>query len=98
MNDSNSSNQINLSKIDLLSLANGIYTLLNINKEIESEEELFSDEVYITIITNLIHENVSPGNTSEEKVKTINLLLSKLSKMIGADLSEINAEKIIIII
>ena len=96
MNDSNSSNQINLSKIDLLSLANGIYTLLNINKIIESEEELFSDEVYITIITNLIHENVSPGSTPEEKVKTINLLLSKLSKLIGADLSEIKAEKIII--
>ena len=94
MDDSNSSNQINTS--DLLILANEIYNVLNINKEIESEDELFSDEVYIKIITTLILEEIKPGNTPEEKVQTINKLLSKLSKLIGADLSEISAEKIII--
>ena len=94
MDDSNSSNQINTS--DLLALANEICNILNINKEIESEKELFSDEVYIRIISNLILEEIKPGNTPEKKVENINLLLSKLSKLIGADLSEINAEKIII--
>ena len=94
MDDSNSSNQINTS--DLLALANEICNVLNINKEIESEKELFSDEVYIRIISNLILEEIKPGNTPEKKVENINLLLSKLSKLIGADLSEINAEKIII--
>ena len=94
MDDSNSSNQINTS--DLLALANEICNILNVNKEIESEKELFSDEVYIRIISNLILEEIKPGNTPEKKVENINLLLSKLSKLIGADLSEINAEKIII--
>ena len=94
MDDSNSSNQINTS--DLLALANEICNILNVNKEIESEKELFSDEVYIRIISNLILEEIKPGNTPEKKVENLNLLLSKLSKLIGADLSEINAEKIII--
>ena len=98
MDDSNSLNQI-IQKGDILSLANTIYSLLNINKEIGSEDELFSDEVYIEIISSLIpdlQEEISPGNTPEEKVETINLLLSLLSKLIEANLSEINAEKIVI--
>ena len=97
MNDSNS-----LSKsqnIDILSLARGIYELLNINKEIESEDELFSDEVYIEIITKIIpdiQDEISPGSTPEEKVETIKMLLSLLGNLVEANLSTINAKKIVL--
>ena len=98
MDDSNSLNQI-IQKGDILSLANSIYSLLNINKEIESEDELFSDEVYIEIISIFIpdlQDEISPGNTPEEKVETINMLLSLLSKLIETNISEIDAEKIVL--
>ena len=99
MNDSNTSNYSNSQKLDLLSLARGIYELLSINKEIESEDEIFSDEVYIEIISKIIpdiQEEISPGNTPEEKVETIQMLLSILSNLVEANLSKINAKKIVI--
>ena len=99
MNDSNSSNQSNSQNIDNFSLAKGIYELLGINKELESEEDLFSDEVYIEIITKIIpdiQEEISPGNTPEEKVETIKILLSLLGNLVEANLSKINAKKIVI--
>ena len=99
MNDSNTSNHSNSQKLDLLTLARGIYELLSINKEIESEDELFSDEVYIEIISKIIpdiQEEISPGNTPDEKVETIQMLLSILSNLVEANLSKINAKKIVI--
>ena len=99
MNDSNSSNQSNSQKVDILTLARGIYELLSINKEIESEDELFSDEVYIEIIGKIvpdIQEEIMPGSSPEEKVETIEMLLSLLSNFIDANLSKINAKKIVL--
>ena len=99
MDDSDMSNHSNSQKYDLLSLARGIYELLSINKEIESEDELFSDEVYIEIISKIIpdiQEEISPGTTPDEKVETIQMLLSILSNLVEANLSKINAKKIVI--
>ena len=98
MKDSNSSNQSSLKKDDILTLANTIYSCLGIDKEIESEDELYSDEVYIEIISVLIpdlQEEISPGTTPEEKVDIIKVLLSLLGKLIEADFSIINPKKLI---
>ena len=65
MNDSNSSNQSNSQNIDNFSLAKGIYELLGINKELESEEDLFSDEVYIDNFLRKREDN--PGYSRRNK-------------------------------
>ena len=99
MNDSNNSNQSNSQNIDNFTLAKGIYELLGINKELEKEEDLYSDEVYIEIITKIIpdiQEEISPGNTLEEKVEVIKILLSLLGNLVEANLSIIDAKKIVI--
>ena len=99
MNDSNSLSNGESQNLDILSLARGIYELLSINKEIESEDELFSDEVYIEIITKIIpdiQDEISPGSTPEEKVEIIKMLLSLLGNLVEANLSKINPKKLVL--
>ena len=83
---------------DLINIANAIYSILSQEKEIKSEEELFSDTVYIDIIGTLlpnIQGEISPGETPEEKIENIGLLLSLLNKLLEAEL-DIDPKKIII--
>ena len=99
MDDSNNSNQNDSQNIDILSLARVIYELLSINKEIENEDKLFSDEVYLEIISKIIpdiQEEINPGSTPEEKVEVIKALLSLLGNLVEANLSNINAKKIVL--
>ena len=99
MNDSNILSNGESQNLDILSLARGIYELLSINKEIESEDELFSDEVYIEIITKIIpdiQDEISPGSTPEEKVEIIKMLLSLLGNLVEANLSKINPKKLVL--
>ena len=83
---------------DLLSIPNTIYQILGQEKEIKSEEELYSDEVYLDIISILlpnIDGEITPGKTPEEKIETIGLLLSLLGKLLEADL-DIDPKKIVL--
>ena len=83
---------------NLLTLANKIYSIFYQDKEIKSIEELFSDKIYLDIIGNLlpnIQEEISPGKTDEEKIETLSLLLSFLSKLIDSEI-DIDPEKIIL--
>ena len=83
---------------DLINIANAIYSILSQEKEIKSEEELFSDNVYIDIIGTLlpnIQGEISPGETPEEKIENIGLLLSLLNKLLETEL-DIDPKKIII--
>ena len=83
---------------DLLSIPNTIYQLLGQEKEIKSEDELYSDEVYLDIISILlpnIDGEITPGKTPEEKIETIGLLLSLLGKLLEADL-DIDPKKIVL--
>ena len=83
---------------DLINIANTIYTLLRQEKEIKSEEELFSDKIYLEIISILlpnIQGEITPGKTPEEKIETIELLLSLLDKLLEANL-DIDPKKIIL--
>ena len=83
---------------NLLTLANKIYSIFYQDKEIKSIEELFSDKIYLDIIGNFlpnIQEEISPGKTDEEKIETLSLLLSLLSKLIDSEI-DIDPEKIIL--
>ncbi len=83
---------------DLVNIANAIYSILAQEKEVQSEEELFSDEVYIDMIGTLLQNikgEITPGKTPEEKIENINLLLSLLYKIFGREF-EIDARKIVI--
>ena len=98
MDDSNSMNQ-DIPKNSLLTIVNTIYSLLSINKEVKEEEALYSDEIYIEIISSLIpdlQDEITPGQTPEEKVEIIKNLLSLLNNLIEANLSDIDAEKLIL--
>lgn len=98
MDDSNSMNQ-DTPKNSLLTIVNTIYSLLSINKEIKKEDELYSDEIYIEIIGTLIpdlQDELTPGQTPEEKVEIIKNLLSLLNNLIEANLSEIDPEKLVL--
>ena len=82
----------------LLKIANNILNLLEFPSELETEEDLYSDEFYIAIIGNLISDrkfDIHPGNTVEEKVKSLKKLINILSEIIDMDLSHIDAEAII---
>ena len=84
---------------DLLELANNILSIFNSSAKIESEEDLFSDEFYISIISILMPDEelqMEPGKTAEEKVKNLKTLLDYLSNILEVDLSKINAKSIII--
>ena len=82
----------------LISLANMIFSQLSIKKQIKSEEELFSDKVYIDIIGTLIQNiqgEIKPGKTPDEKIENIGLLLSILNKLFETEF-DIDPKKIII--
>ena len=82
----------------LISLANMIFSQLSIKKQIKSEEELFSDKVYIDIIGTLIQNiqgEITPGKTPDEKIENIGLLLSILNKLFETEF-DIDPKKIII--
>ena len=82
----------------LLELANSILSILNSTEQIENEDDLFSDEFYISIISILIQEgeaDIEPGKTKEEKVQNLKALLDYLSKMLEAELPKIDVKAII---
>jgi len=83
---------------DLINIANTIYSLLSQEKEVRSEDELYSDKVYIDIIGRLLQNiqgEITPGKTPEEKIENINLLLSLLNKLFDTEL-DIDPKKIVI--
>ena len=82
----------------LINIANTIYSLLSKEKEVKSEEELFSDKVYIDIIDTLLQNiqgEITPGKTPEEKIENIGLLLSLLNKLFETEF-DIDPRKIVI--
>ena len=89
----------NNSELDLLDLANAILTILSSSDKIENEEELFSDEFYIKVISSLLQDEefqMESGKTSEEKINNLKGILDILSSNIGAELSEIDVKGIIL--
>ena len=82
----------------ILMTANNILNLLEYSEQLTNEEDLFSDKIYISILSNLLTDkkfDIKPGNTPEEKVKSLNKLLKLLSEILETDLSQISAEGII---
>ena len=89
----------NNSEGDILNIANGILALLDSSAKIENEEDLYSDEFYISVVSVLMQVDdikLKPGKNPEEKVKTLKTIIEYLSNMIEADLSSIEAEGIIL--
>ena len=84
---------------ELLHIANNILSMLESSNQLDDENFLFSDEFYISILSNLLTEQnqeIIIGETPEEKVKSLKKLIKLLSEIIEADLSHINAKKIIL--
>ena len=84
---------------ELLEIANNILSIFNASNKIENEEDLFSDEFYIQIISILMNDEelqIEPGKTPEEKVENLRELLEVLSKMLEVDLSSIDVKAIIL--
>ena len=82
----------------VLMTANNILNLLEYSEQLTNEEDLFSDEFYISILSNLLTDkkfDIQPGETPEEKVKSLKKLIKLLSEIIEMDLSQIRAEGII---
>ena len=82
----------------ILMTANNILNLLEYSEQLKNEEDLFSDEFYISILSNILSDqkfDIKPGETLEEKVKSLNQLIKLLSEVIEIDLSQISAEGII---
>ena len=82
----------------LLSIANNILSLLEYSSELENEEDLFLDDFYIAIVSNLVSDrkfNIVPGKTKAEKVKSLDALIQFLSQIIEMDFSQISAKGII---
>ena len=82
----------------LLSIANNILNLLEYSSELENEEDLFLDDFYIAIVSNLVSDrkfNIVPGKTKAEKVKSLDALIQFLSQIIEMDFSQISAKGII---
>ena len=91
--------EISIPEGTLLQIANNILNLLEYPSELEREEDLFSDEFYIAIVGNLISDrkfDIQPGNTENEKVKSLKQLVDLLSQIIDMDLSHIDPKGIII--
>ena len=82
----------------VLMTANNILNLLEYSEQLTDEDVLFSDEFYISILSNLLTDkkfDIKPGNTPEEKVKSLKKLLKLLGETIEMDLSQISAQGII---
>ena len=83
---------------EVLKIANNILLLLDYSDQLTEEEALFSDEFYISILSNLLTDkkfDIKPGETLEEKIKSLKKLIKLLSEMLEMDLSQISAEGII---
>ena len=97
-NDENEQKSESIKEGGILKIANNILHLLDYSQQLEDEEILFSDEFYISILSNLLTEqnaDLAPGETPEEKVKSLTKLIQILSEIIEIDLSQISAEGII---
>ena len=82
----------NNAEVDLVELANNILSIFNSSAKIESEEDLFSDEFYISIFSILLQDEelqLEPGKTDEEKVENLKGLLDYLSNVLEIDLSKL---------
>ena len=82
----------------LLKIANNILHMLDYSSDLDSEDDLFSDEFYISVISAIVSDDVFDipiGENPKDKIKSLKKLINLLSKMIDADLSHINTEKII---
>ena len=96
MDDSQKSDSIKEGEV--LQIANNILSLLDYSKQLTDEDVLFSDEFYISILSNLLIEQnkeIKPGETPEEKATSLKQLIKLLSEIIEMDLSQIKAEGII---
>ena len=84
---------------EVLQIANNILGLLDYSQQLDDEDILFSDEFYISILSNLLTEQnyeIKPGETPEEKVKSLKQLIKLLGQIIEMDLSQISAKGIIL--
>lgn len=83
----------------LLQIANNILDLLEYDSELKDEDDLFSDQFFIVIVSHLVTDDkfaIKPGETEEEQVESLDKLIAFLSNIIDKDLSIISAEGIII--
>ena len=97
-NEENEQKSESIKDEGILKIANNILHLLEYSQQLEDEEILFSDEFYISILSNLLTEqnaDLAPGETPEQKVKSLKKLIQILSEIIEIDLSQISAEGII---
>ena len=95
--DDDSNNQDN--EIELIDIANYILTLLDSSDKLENEEDLFSDEFYISIISVLVTDELNklkPGKTPDEKVKNIKELLNFFKNSLEIGFPDIDPEAIIL--
>ena len=93
LEDSNDEN------MDIVDIANLILSALNYPSQI-TEEDLFSDEFYILVFTSLATEEeeikIEPGQTPEEKIENLKLIIANLSQLFSEELPDIDAKKIIL--
>ena len=95
--DDDSNNQDD--EVELVDIANYILALLNSSDKIENEEDLFSDEFYISVISVLMADEeikLKPGKTPDEKVKNLKELLNFFTNMLEIELPDIDSEAIIL--
>ena len=98
MENEENQNSESIKEGEVLQIANNILSLLEYSNQLDDEEALFSDEFYISILSNLLTEQnyeIKPGETPEQKVKSLKLLIKLLSEIIETDLSQISAKGII---
>ena len=93
LDDSNESN------MDILDMANTILTVFNYSSQI-SEEDLYSDEFYILVLTALMQEEaevkIEPGQTPEEKIENLKVIVANLEHLFPGELPKIDVKKIIL--
>ena len=98
MENEENQNSESIKEGEVLQIANNILSLLEHSNQLDDEEALFSDEFYISILSNLLTEQnyeIKPGETPEQKVKSLKQLIKLLSEIIETDLSQISAKGII---
>ena len=92
-------NEIEIKDGELLEAANNILSLLEYPQKIDSEEYLFSDDFYVSIIGNLLSDiqpEIKPGKTLNEKAEIMNKLIQTLSQAIEVDLPQIDGAAIVL--
>jgi hypothetical protein len=99
MNPPEDLNEEEIKDGDLLNLANNILSLLDYSRRLDNEEDLFSDDFYVKIIGNLLSDKnneITPGETLEQKAEIMNQLIKTLSSIVEVDLGDINGAAIIL--